>query len=311
MNIRQRVRQTDATPAFEVGLVICWSSGFIGGLLASETSSIYLVLFWRFLLLALLLLPFTVLALTRLDRRQLTVQTGVGLLGMFGYTASVISAIKFGVPAGTVALIAALQPLAAAALAGTVLSEIVSPRQWLGLGVGFFGVFLAVSGAVDAAPVWAYALAFLSMLCLVVATLVAKAQSCPVPVLSSLTIQCAVSAVLYLPLAIAAGESVLPEANWSFVYAVAWFILFSTLGGFGLYWATLRRTSATRVSSLIYLTPPVTAIWAWAMFGQPLTLGAALGFVICLLGVHLSKGMGSRPAAPIRPGCSDAGVSSC
>ena len=46
-----------------------------------------------------------------------------------------------------------------------------------------------------------------------------------------------------------------------FIAAVAWFILFSTIGGYGLYWLCLRRSSATRVGSLIYLTPPVTMIW--------------------------------------------------
>ncbi|MFP3921783.1 MAG: DMT family transporter [Dichotomicrobium sp.] len=313
MDIASKLRTADVTPLLEVGLVICWTSGFIGGLLAAETASIYLVLFWRFVLLALLLLPFTALQVARLGARQLAVQIGVGTLGMFGYTASVISAIKFGVPAGTVALIAALQPLAAAALAGVVLSEHVSPRQWLGLLIGFLGVFLAVTGSIGSAPLWAYGLAFLSMICLVAATLVAKAQTRPVPLLPTLTIQSAVSAALYLPLTLGAGL-ILPEPSWAFIYAVGWFVLFSTLGGFGLYWAVLTRTSATRVSSLIYLTPPVTAIWAWAMFGEPLTVNAALGFVVCLLGVHLAKQGGVRfprlRPAPIRPSRIDGSISS-
>lgn len=314
MDIARRMRLSDATPALEVGLVICWSSGFIGGLLASETSSIYLVLLWRFVLLALLLLPFTATQIARLSGRQFMVQLGVGALGMFGYTASVISAIKFGVPAGTVALIAALQPLAAAALAGTVLSEHVSPRQWAGLLIGFLGVFLAVTGSIGSAPPWAYGLAFLSMICLVAATLVAKAQTRPVPLLPTLTVQSAVSALLYLPLTVNAGL-ILPEPSWAFVYAVGWFVLFSTLGGFGLYWAVLTRTSATRVSSLIYLTPPVTAIWAWAMFGEPLSVNAALGFLVCLAGVRLAKQDSGRRArrrtAPIRPQQVGSSASSC
>ena len=303
MEIARNLRTADLTPLLEVALVICWTSGFIGGLLATETSSIYLVLFWRFLLLALLLLPLTAGYLAQLSPRQFMVQLGVGALGMFGYTASVISAIKFGVPTGTVALIAALQPMAAAALAGVVLCEHVSPRQWLGLLIGFFGVFLAVTGSIGSAPLWAYGLAFLSMICLVAATLVAKAQTQPVPLLPTLTIQGAVSALLYLPLSLNAGL-ILPEMTWAFAYAVGWFVLFSTLGGFGLYWAVLTRTSATRVSSLIYLTPPVTAIWAWAMFGEPLTVNAALGFAVCLAGVQLAKQGGIRlPRLRPRPAC--------
>ncbi|HIP79671.1 MAG TPA: EamA/RhaT family transporter, partial [Kiloniellaceae bacterium] len=74
----------------------------------------------------------------------------------------------------------------------------------------------------------------------------------------------------------------------AFALAVAWFILFSTLGGYGLYWLCLRRTTATRVASLIYLTPPVTMVWAWAMFGEALTLAGIAGFALCLLGVSLA-----------------------
>lgn len=41
----------------DLGLVAMWSSGYVGARLAAETQSVYLVLFWRFLLVALLLAP--------------------------------------------------------------------------------------------------------------------------------------------------------------------------------------------------------------------------------------------------------------
>ncbi|MGO1077512.1 hypothetical protein [Inquilinus sp. CA228] len=40
-----------------------------------------------------------------------------------------------------------------------------------------------------------------------------------------------------------------------FAAAVAWFIVFSTIIGYGLYWLCLQRSTATRIGSLIYLTP--------------------------------------------------------
>jgi len=61
------------------------------------------------------------------------------------------------------------------------------------------------------------------------------------------------------------------------------------LAAYGLYWACLARTSATRVSSLIYLTPPVTTIWAFLMFGEPISQGAIAGFLLCLTGVWLAR----------------------
>ncbi|MFC4350394.1 DMT family transporter [Fodinicurvata halophila] len=282
------LRTLAATPVLEVGLVICWSSGFIGGTLASATTSIYLVLFWRFLLISLLLLPLAGRGIARMAPRELALQALLGAFAMFGYLATLITAIDQGVPAGTAALIAALQPLATAALAGIVVSEPVSARQWLGLLIGFGGVALAVGGGLDQAPLWGYGLTLLSMASLVTATLIARRQPGPSPLLPSLTIQSAVAALLFLPLALADG-TLLPEVTGSFAYAVLWFILFSTLGGYGLYWTCLARTSATRVSSLIYLTPPVTTLWAFVMFDQPITLGAVAGFLICLAGVRLAK----------------------
>ena len=69
---------------------------------------------------------------------------------------------------------------------------------------------------------------------------------------------------------------------------MAWFIALSTIGAYGFYWLRLRRTSATWVASLMYLTPPVTAVWAWTMFGEAITVGIVAGFVVCLAGVWLA-----------------------
>ena len=87
--------------------------------------------------------------------------------------------MEFGVSAGTTALIAALQPLMAAALAGPVLGEYVGRQQWAGLAVGIVGVALVVGGDVRVAeaPLWAYAMPFAGMAGLVAATLVERKES--------------------------------------------------------------------------------------------------------------------------------------
>lgn len=273
----------------EAGLVVAWSSGFIGARLAADTPSVFLVLFWRFVIVAMLLAPFVVSAWRAgLSRRSLGVQALLGVLAMFGFLALGIGAIDQGVPVGTAALISALQPLATAALAGSVLGERVPIRGWLGLGTGLGGVALAVGGSLGDAPAWAYGLSLLSMASLVAATLLAKALPDATPALSALGVQSFVAAVLFAPLAAAEG-SLVPMTDGRFLAAVAWFVLFSTLGGYGLYWLCLRRSTATRVGSLIYLTPPVTMLWAWAMFAEPMAPAALAGFGLCLLGVFLAR----------------------
>lgn len=241
-------------PLLEAGLVVAWSSGFIGAKLAAETPSIFLVLFWRFAILSVLLAPFVIRVVRRdMGWRRIGLHLLLGALAMFGYLAAGIKAIDLGVPAGLAALVCALQPLATAGLAGLVLGEPVRRRQWAGLALGFAGVAVAVEGAVGSAPFWAYGLVLLGMASLVVATLVAKAMVDPTPLLPSLGIQSAVSAALFAPLAVVEG-GILPLADPKFLLAVAWFILFSTLGGYGLYWLCLKhgtaRPRASRASSI-------------------------------------------------------------
>lgn len=273
----------------EAGLVVAWSSGFIGGKLAAETATLFLVLFWRFVAVALLLSPAVLAALRAgLTRRQIHRQLLIGALAMGVYLGAGLKAIELGVPAGLAALIAVLQPPLTAALAGPLLGERVSGRQWLGLGLGFLGVLLAVGGALGTAPAWAYGLCLLGMAGLTAATLLAKGSDDGVGLLPAIGLQSLVTALLFAPLAWLEG-GLIPNADPGFLLAIGWFVVLSTFGGYGLYWLCLRRGTATRTASLLYLTPPVTMLWAWAMFGEPLSLWAALGFGLCLLGVWLAR----------------------
>jgi drug/metabolite transporter (DMT)-like permease len=74
-------------------------------------------------------------------------------------------------------------------------------------------------------------------------------------------------------------------------------VVFSTLCAYGLYYLCLMRTSPVRVGSLVNLTPAVTAIWAWAMFGQPITIGVLAGLAIGWIGMQLA-----RPRDAVKPG---------
>ena len=55
-----------------------------------------------------------------------------------------------------------------------------------------------------------------------------------------------------------------------------------------MYYLALRSYTPARVSSVIYLSPPVTMIWAWAMFDEPLSVAMFVGLGVSLLGVSLA-----------------------
>lgn len=277
--------------AIAAGFVVMWSSGFIGARLGTDTATTITILTWRFLVAAVVLLAgwalWHALRSNRrpLSRHEIGTQVAVGLLAQGVYLLGTVGAVELGVAAGTTALIAALQPILAGALAGPVLGEQVHRGQWLGLGVGLVGVVLVVGADLSAGhqtPPWAYLLPFVGMAGLIAATLLERKTHLGTPLGAALVIQCCASAVGFGLLALAAGQLAPPVHDGRFWAAVAWFVVLSTLGGYGFYWLNLTRTSVTRVSSLIYLTPPTTMVWAFGMFGETVRPLAGLGLLVCL-----------------------------
>ena len=68
---------------------------------------------------------------------------------------------------------------------------------------------------------------------------------------------------------------------------MAWSVLVLTLGGSSLLYMLLQRGAATRVTSLMYLVPPCTALIAWALFGESFTPQMLLGMLLTVSGVAL------------------------
>ncbi len=276
---------------FQVGLVLAWSSGYVGAIIAADTGSVVRVLLWRFIGVAILFSPFLWQAFRRgiMTWRFCALHGMLGLIGMFVCVGLGIQAINLGLPAGTGALISALQPLAAAVLAGPLLRERVARSQWIGLAVGFIGVLFSVGGLTGSDQILGYLCSFASMAAMVAATLLAKGTWDGSDLGAALAVQTTVTALLFVPVALY-NDVFWPEPNWLFASAVGWAIVFSTLGGYGFYYLCLMRSGTVRTSSLIYLTPPVTLLWAWAMFGEPMSLYTLAGLMLCLAGVYLARG---------------------
>lgn len=274
----------------EAALVIAWSSGFIGARFSIDHAPAMLVVFWRCVLVTLALLPWVLGALRRASPAALLHNAGIGFLAMAGYLAGVVQGVAMGVPAGLVALLADLLPIGVALLAATALRQRLGRSTWVGLALGLAGVVLVTSDALTlgSAPLWAYGLPLLGMLSLAVATLWQKRStaSTSLDLVTNLWLQCCVSSLAFALLAGLDG-SLMPVPSSGFVLSVLWTASISTLGGYGLYWLCLRRSSATRVASVLYLSPAVTLLWAWAMFDEPLSWLMALGTLISALGIWM------------------------
>lgn len=272
-------------------MVLGWSGGFIGVRFATDYAPIFSILLWRSLVSGVLLLPLA-LALAigpRMRGRDIASQVVYGIFAMAGYLACYTLAIGYGVPTGLVALITDMLPLMVAILSWPLLGQRLSGRQWTGTALGLAGVLIAsgVSAQVGGAPWWAYALPAVGTAALAIATLVQKdSPSNAMPVHQRLCIQCLTAAAVFSVAAWHEG-SVLPSLDPRFVGGILWLVFVATFGAWGLYYLALRRSSPARVTAVLYLSPPVTMLWAWLMFDEPLSWSMAAGFAVSLIGIVL------------------------
>ncbi|RRH94828.1 DMT family transporter [Mesorhizobium tamadayense] len=274
-------------PIMATALVLSWSSGFVGIRYACENADVMLVLFWRTLMSGLILLPFALLIGPRIGAHSLIQQMMFGVAMMFLYLGGFALAIGQRVPTGLVALISDLVPLAIAALSRPVLGHRLSGRQWIGMALGATGVLIVSldSLTLGTAPAWAYLLTVASMVVLALATVVQKRMGMiNMPIHQSLCIQCLTAAI---PFAVCAGWNggLMPPLDTRYEFGIAWLVLFSTFFCYSTYYASLRLYPAAQVSSVIYLSPPVTMLWGWSMFGEPLSEAMFLGLAVTLFGV--------------------------
>ncbi|HEV7649112.1 MAG TPA: DMT family transporter [Actinophytocola sp.] len=283
-----------------IGLVVMWSSGFVGARLGTAEAPAGTLLAWRYLVAAAILLAVLMVRRPRWRRAELPRQALLGLLCQSLYLAGVVTGVGLGVQAGVAALIAVLQPLVVGALAGPVLGEPVRARQWLGLAAGLGGVGLVVAGdAAAGGPVVGYALVAGGMLALSAGTLLERRWRLATPLFDALTIHCLVSAGVFVAAAAVAGRFA-PPATAGFWWAVAWVVVLSTFGGYGCYLLALRTFGATRASTLLYLTPPTTMLLALAMFGERIGWPGLVGMLTCAGSVWLVLSARGSPARRAR-----------
>ncbi|HEX5803028.1 MAG TPA: DMT family transporter [Azospira sp.] len=272
--------------------VFLWSTGFIGakyGLPHAEPLSFLLVRYF-FVIGLMTLLALATRAPWPGDARR-WFHIGVsGVLVHAFYLGGVFVAISHGLPAGITALVVGMQPLLTACGAGAFLGEKVTPRQWSGLALGFVGVFLVVSGKFSGdAPLGAMLIpAVVALLAITAGTLYQK-KFCP-----SFDLRTG-SVIQFLPTAALTAVAVWLfedfRIDWApqFAFALGWLVLVLSLGAISLLNLLIRSGSAVNVASLFYLTPPTTALIAWAAFGETLSGIALAGMALAVGGVWLAR----------------------
>jgi drug/metabolite transporter (DMT)-like permease len=269
--------------------VLLWSSGFIGAKLGLHDAEPLTYLALR--MLGVLALLSVIIVLTRPkwpNSRGVAHSAATGLMVHGLYLGGVFVAISNGLPAGLAALFASLQPLLTSTIANRWLGERVVARQWLGLVLGLVGVYLVLhdkTGSGGATP-FAWMAVTVAVIGITIGTLYQKRFGGGIDWRPALLIQYAAAGLLF---AIGAFGWETRVVHWTgeFIFALTWLIVVLSLGAVWLYYFMIRRAAATRVVSLFYLTPPVTALMAFALFGEKLSSLALAGMAVCVTGVFL------------------------
>ena len=275
--------------------VLLWNSGFIGAEFGLPYAGTFTLLFWRYSLLTLILLIYLIYSrqLVLPEIKTITHVSIVGILAHGVWLSCALLALEENVPAGIVALVVALQPLATGAFSGLVVGEKTRLWQWLGLIVGFLGVAIAVGTRIrvdsDVSPI-GYFIPFGSVIAITIASLLQRRRETSPQNHSSLSIGSNLfyqSSATTLALAIPAimVEQLTIEWNVPFIATLSWLIIGVSLGAYALMWQLLSRFDATRVASLFYLGPPVTMVMAWIAFGDVPQIADIVGLFVVVAGV--------------------------
>lgn len=279
--------------------VFIWSTGFIIARLAMPHAPALTFLSWRYVGACAVLLPLVWLQGAEWPRRwQWRPIATAGLLLQAGYLGGVWMAIKLGLPAGISALVVGMQPLLTGIASGWF-GEPVNLRQWTGLVLGFCGVALTVSTKWSVQGIHWDNLAWilLALVSITGGTLWQKYRCGAFDTRTGAFIQYFASGLFTMPLAVWLEHDAPPAViNQDVIIAYVWAVLGLSIGAIALLFELIRRGNATRVSSLFYLTPAVTAVLAWLLFDERLSWTAMVGMMVALSAVALVSLPARSPA---------------
>jgi drug/metabolite transporter (DMT)-like permease len=274
--------------------VLLWSTGFTGIRYGIPYAPPFTFIAVR-MAIASVLLALISLAITKRFMHDLSTIGKSSLVGVTihgAYLGGCFYGVKQGMPAGITALICSLQPVLVSVFSSIFFQEKLSPRKWLGLALGLAGLVLVIapklhSSGEQGLPTAGVIAVFIALLGGTSGTLLQKKFGSGVEVLSGTSWQYVATGILMASLALIfeGGESI--TWNASFIFSLIWLIVALSIGAILILYFLLARSSASSVSSLYYLVPAVTAVEAYFLFGEKISLVTAVGTLVTIAGVAL------------------------
>ncbi|GAA4179306.1 DMT family transporter [Gryllotalpicola koreensis] len=279
-----------------VAFILLWSSGYVVGALATDVMPPLTVMLWRFVFAVVALGAIAALRREPWPRgRELWGLAGIGVLMFALQFGGLYTALSEGMPAGTVAMIACSSPLLVAAAGAALGWERLSPRRWVGIGLGVIGVIVTLSDRVGRPPSLAALLwTLLGLAGLASGTLLhgrLRAQSGPT---AQGTVETAAGLVVMAVWAPLAGSLAIPRSAQA-IESFAWLAVAGSIVAPLMLFSLIRRRGATRASTLLFAVPGVTVLASWPILGTPIGPLTVVGLVIVAVGLWLARQREARP----------------
>jgi drug/metabolite transporter (DMT)-like permease len=277
--------------------VTVWGSGYLATKVGLQYAPPFTFLTLRFLFGIALVIPLALVARPTWPRGRLLGHAIVAGLLMHAVNLGGSHYAQYlGMSAGIAALILALQPLVTAVVAAPLLSERLQRPQWLGVVLGLLGVALVVWHKVDLRALsWPALVAVTIALAAITTGTLYQRRFCPaIDLRAASVVQFVASALVLAPLAVLV-EGFPVEWSWQLAASIVFLVVLASILAVNALHTLMRRGQATRVTSLLYLTPIIAVVLEWLMFGVRPTLLTALGIAVTCAGVAL---VAMRPASP-------------
>jgi len=270
--------------------VVVWGSGFLATKVGLQYAPPFTFLTLRFAFGMLLVIPIALAVRPRWPDSppQWLHVAAAGLLmhavnlGRSHYAQDLVMS------AGITALVIALQPLVTAVVAGPFIGERLSRWQWTGVFLGLAGVALVVWHKIDldAMSTASLAAVLIALAAITAGTLYQRIFCPAIDLRAASVVQFAVTLLLVAPLAVVV-EGFRFEGSWPLLAAIGFLVIFASIFAVNALHTLMRRGEATRVTSLLYLTPIIAVALEWLMFGIYPTWLTALGVAVTCAGVAL------------------------
>ena len=275
---------------FPIIFVLLWSSAFITTKPLVDNSDPFSALGFRFFVVAVGFYIFSVYKNQKIfvSSRHMFESILSGVLFHGFYLGGVFYSISLGLPTGIAALIVTLQPVLTNILAGPLLNEKVTIKQWIGVVLGFTGAAVVLGFDIgEELPLIGVIAAFISLISITTSTLWQKRLSSNLPLSVSNTYQAIGGCFFHVIIIILFTEPYI-NFNMSFILAMSHQIFLVSFGAFTILMYLIKNNSASKTVSVFFLIPPTSAFIAWLFLDETLTNYDLLGFIIASIGVYIA-----------------------